>query len=245
MPLVGTKEMFKKAYEGGYAIGAFNVNNMEIVQGITEAAAELNSPVILQASAGARKYAKGPYLRHLVLAALEVNDIPVALHLDHGPDFETCKACIDDGFTSVMYDGSVLSFDENMAMERQFHYEPLNDILFYEQSEIIREAAKKEDCVIVGRCANYILRENPQCRSVFIYAPLEARIRTIRARTGLDARGAEQLIKRVDKQRKYYYENYTEQKWGRKEGFDLGIDSSRFTDEQILEILSALYRTIE
>ena len=137
------------------------------------------------------------------------------------------------------------TFDENMAMERQFHYEPLNDILFYEQSEIIREAAKKEDCVIVGRCANYILRENPQCRSVFIYAPLEARIRTIRARTGLDARGAEQLIKRVDKQRKYYYENYTEQKWGRKEGFDLGIDSSRFTDEQILEILSALYRTIE
>ena len=137
------------------------------------------------------------------------------------------------------------TFDENMAMERQFHYEPLNDILFYEQSEIIREAAKKEDCVIVGRCANYILREHPQCRSVFIYAPLEARIRTIRARTGLDARGAEQLIKRVDKQRKYYYENYTEQKWGRKEGFDLGIDSSRFTDEQILEILSALYRTIE
>ena len=106
MPLVGTKEMFKKAYEGGYAIGAFNVNNMEIVQGITEAAAELNSPVILQASAGARKYAKGPYLRHLVEAALEVNDIPVALHLDHGADFETCKACIDDGFTSVMFDGS-------------------------------------------------------------------------------------------------------------------------------------------
>ena len=100
MPLVGTKEMFKKAYEGGFAIGAFNINNMEIVQGITEAAAELNSPVILQASAGARKYAKGPYLRHLVEAALEVNDIPIALHLDHGPDFETCKACIDDGFTS-------------------------------------------------------------------------------------------------------------------------------------------------
>ena len=106
MPLVGTKEMFKKAYEGGFAIGAFNINNMEIVQGITEAAAELNSPVILQASAGARKYAKGPYLRHLVEAALEVNDIPIALHLDHGPDFETCKACIDDGFTSVMFDGS-------------------------------------------------------------------------------------------------------------------------------------------
>ena len=119
MPLVGTKEMFKKAYEGGYAIGAFNVNNMEIVQGITEAAAELNSPVILQASAGARKYAKGPYLRHLVLAALEVNDIPVALHLDHGPDFETCKACIDDGFTSVMYDGSKYEFKENIKRTQE------------------------------------------------------------------------------------------------------------------------------
>ena len=111
--------MFKKAYEGGYAIGAFNVNNMEIVQGITEAAAELKSPVILQASAGARKYAKGPYLRHLVLAALEVNDIPVALHLDHGPDFETCKACIDDGFTSVMYDGSKYEFKENIKRTQE------------------------------------------------------------------------------------------------------------------------------
>ena len=119
MPLVGTKEMFKKAYEGGYAIGAFNVNNMEIVQGITEAAAELNSPVILQASAGARKYAKGPYLRHLVEAALEVNDIPIALHLDHGPDFETCKACIDDGFTSVMYDGSKYDFKENIKRTQE------------------------------------------------------------------------------------------------------------------------------
>ena len=119
MPLVGTKEMFKKAYEGGYAIGAFNVNNMEIVQGITEAAAELNSPVILQASAGARKYAKGPYLRHLVEAALEVNDIPVALHLDHGADFETCKACIDDGFTSVMFDGSHYDFKENIKRTQE------------------------------------------------------------------------------------------------------------------------------
>ncbi|MGN0398585.1 MAG: AAA family ATPase [Blautia sp.] len=136
------------------------------------------------------------------------------------------------------------AFDENMAMERQFHYEPLNDILFHAQSEIIQEAAEKEDCVIVGRCANHILREYPGCRSVFIYAPLEERIRTIRARTGLDAKGAEQLIKRVDKQRKYYYENYTDQKWGRNEGFDLGIDSSRFTDEQMLKILVSLYRTI-
>mgnify|MGYP000025402134 CR=1 FL=1 len=119
MPLVGTKEMFKKAYEGGFAIGAFNINNMEIVQGITEAAAELNSPVILQASAGARKYAKGPYLRHLVEAALEVNDIPIALHLDHGPDFETCKSCIDDGFTSVMFDGSHYDFKENIKRTKE------------------------------------------------------------------------------------------------------------------------------
>jgi len=119
MPLVGTKEMFKKAYEGGYAIGAFNVNNMEIVQGITEAAAELKSPIILQCSAGARKYAKHEYLVHLVKAALEVNDIPIALHLDHGADFETCKSCIDGGFTSVMIDGSHYSFKENIEVTKK------------------------------------------------------------------------------------------------------------------------------
>ena len=119
MPLVGTKEMFKKAYEGGFAIGAFNINNMEIVQGITEAAAELNSPVILQASAGARKYAKGPYLRHLVEAALEVNDIPIALHLDHGPDFETGKSCIDYGLTSVRCDCSKYEFKENIKRTQE------------------------------------------------------------------------------------------------------------------------------
>ncbi len=119
MPLVGTKEMFKKAYEGGYAIGAFNVNNMEIVQGITEAAAELNSPIILQCSAGARKYAKHEYLVHLVKAALEVSDIPIALHLDHGADFETCKSCIDGGFTSVMIDGSHHPFKENIEVTKK------------------------------------------------------------------------------------------------------------------------------
>lgn len=102
------------------------------------------------------------------------------------------------------------SFDENMAMERQFHYEPLNDVLFHVQTEIIEEAAGKEDCVIVGRCANYILRDKPDCRSVFIYAPMESRVKTIRARTVWDERGAEQLIKKVDKQRKYYYNNYTD-----------------------------------
>ncbi|MGM9539727.1 class II fructose-1,6-bisphosphate aldolase [Anaerovibrio sp.] len=120
MPLVGTKEMFKKAYEGGYAIGAFNVNNMEIVQGITDAAAELRSPVILQCSAGARKYANHQYLVHLVKAALEVHpDLPVALHLDHGADFETCKSCIDGGFTSVMIDGSHHSFEDNIAVTKK------------------------------------------------------------------------------------------------------------------------------
>lgn len=120
MPLVGTTEMFKKAYEGGYAIGAFNVNNMEIVQGITDAAAELHAPVILQASAGARKYANHQYLMHLVKAATEVHpDLPVAMHLDHGPDFETCKSCIDGGFTSVMIDGSSKSFEENIELTKK------------------------------------------------------------------------------------------------------------------------------
>lgn len=136
------------------------------------------------------------------------------------------------------------SFDENMAMERQFHYEPLNDVLFNAQSEIIEEAAKREDCVIVGRCANYILRDKTDCRSVFIYAPMEERIKTIRARTVWDEKGAEQLIKKVDKQRKYYYNNYTDEKWGSMKGYDLCLDNSRFTREQILEILVALYNTI-
>jgi fructose-bisphosphate aldolase class II len=111
--------MFKKAYEGGYAIGAFNVNNMEIVQGITGAAAELNSPIILQCSAGARKYANSHYLVHLVKAALEINDIPIALHLDHGADFDICKSCIDDGFTSVMIDGSHYDFKENIELTKK------------------------------------------------------------------------------------------------------------------------------
>ena len=119
MPLVTTTEMFKKAYEGGYAIGAFNVNNMEIVQGITEAAGELNSPLILQVSAGARKYANHTYLVKLVEAALIENDIPIALHLDHGADFEICKSCIDGGFTSVMIDGSHLPFEENIELTRR------------------------------------------------------------------------------------------------------------------------------
>jgi fructose-bisphosphate aldolase class II len=114
MALVTTKEMFKKAYEGHYAIGAFNVNNMEIVQGITEAANELRSPVILQVSKGARAYANHTYLVKLVEAAVQETDIPIALHLDHGPDFETCKSCIDGGFTSVMIDFSSHPYEENI-----------------------------------------------------------------------------------------------------------------------------------
>ena len=119
MPLVTTTEMFQKAYEGGYAIGAFNVNNMEIVQGITEAAKEVNSPLILQVSAGARKYAKHGYLMKLVEAAVEDTGLPIALHLDHGEDFAICKACIDGGFTSVMIDGSKHSFEDNIALTRK------------------------------------------------------------------------------------------------------------------------------
>lgn len=119
MPLVTTTEMFKKAYDGGYAIGAFNVNNMEIVQAITEAADELKSPIILQCSSGARKYAKHAYLVHLVKAALEETNIPIALHLDHGGDFEICKQCIDGGFTSVMIDGSSLSYEDNIAVSKK------------------------------------------------------------------------------------------------------------------------------
>jgi len=119
LPLVTTKEMFKKAYEGGYAIGAFNVNNMEIIQGITEAAKEVNAPLILQVSAGARKYAKHTYLMKLIEAAVIETDLPIAVHLDHGDSFEICKACIDGGFTSVMIDASHLPFEENIKLTKQ------------------------------------------------------------------------------------------------------------------------------
>jgi len=119
MPLVTTKDMFKKAYEGKYAIGAFNVNNMEIIQGIVEAAVEEKSPIILQVSAGARKYARPIYLKKLVEAAIEDTDIPIVLHLDHGESFEICKACIDDGFTSVMIDGSKYPFEQNVELTKK------------------------------------------------------------------------------------------------------------------------------
>ena len=119
MPLVNSKEILKKAYEGGYAVGGFNVNNMEIIQAITEAAKLENSPVILQVSAGARKYAKHGYLVKLVEAAVEDTDLPIVLHLDHGDSFEICKACIDGGFTSVMIDGSKYSLEENIALTKK------------------------------------------------------------------------------------------------------------------------------
>ena len=119
MPLVNTAEMFKKAYHGGYAIGAFNVNNMEIIQGITEAAQEVNAPLILQVSSGARKYANHTYLVKLVEAAVIETGLPIALHLDHGDSFELCKSCIDGGFTSVMIDASSKPFEENIALTRK------------------------------------------------------------------------------------------------------------------------------
>ncbi len=119
MSLVTTKEMFKKSMEEKFAIGAFNINNMEFVQAIMDAASEENSPVILQTSSSAIKYARIPYLKNMILAGLEEHDIPVALHLDHGPDFETCKLCIDNGYTSVMIDGSKYDFEKNVELTKQ------------------------------------------------------------------------------------------------------------------------------
>lgn len=119
MALVTSKEMFRKAYEGNYAVGAFNVNNMEIIQGIVDAAKQENAPLILQVSAGARKYANPIYLRKLVEAAIEDTGLDIVLHLDHGDDFEICKSCIDGGFSSVMIDGSRLPFEENIALTKR------------------------------------------------------------------------------------------------------------------------------
>jgi fructose-bisphosphate aldolase class II len=119
MPLITSTELFEKAYEGKYAIGAFNVNNMEIIQGIVEAAKEEKAPLILQVSAGARKYANPIYLRKLVEAAIEDSDLPIVLHLDHGEDFDICKQCVDDGFTSVMIDASHRPFEENVEITKR------------------------------------------------------------------------------------------------------------------------------
>ena len=154
MPLVTTKEMFKKAYEGHYAIGAFNVNNMEIVQGITEAAKELNAPLILQCSAGARKYAKHQYLVHLVQAAIDDTGLPIALHLDHGADFETCKSCIDGGFTSVMFDGSHYSFKENIEKTKEVvEYAHAHGVVV--EAELGQLAGIEDDVKVAAHEAHY------------------------------------------------------------------------------------------
>jgi len=146
--------MFKKAYEGGYAIGAFNVNNMEIVQGITEAAKELNSPLVLQVSAGARKYASHTYLMKLVEAALEETNLPLALHLDHGDTFEICKSCIDGGFSSVMIDGSHHSFEENIRLTRQVvEYAHANGAVV--EGELGRLAGVEDDVNVSEEDASY------------------------------------------------------------------------------------------
>ena len=155
MPLVTTKDMFAKAYNGGYAIGAFNVNNMEIVQGITEACREEHAPVILQVSKGARAYASHTYLVKLVEAAVEeCPDIPIALHLDHGPDFETCKSCIDGGFTSVMIDASSKPFAENIEITRKV-VEYAHDHGVVVEAELGTLAGIEDDVKVQEGCASY------------------------------------------------------------------------------------------
>ena len=159
MPLVNTRDMFKRAYEGGYAIGAFNVNNMEIIQGIMEGATAEKSPVILQVSAGARKYANHTYLMKLIEAAVETSGLPIAVHLDHGPDFETCKSCIDGGFTSVMVDGSHLSFEENIALTRRV-VEYAHDRNITVEAELGRLAGVEDDIKVSHEDSSYTRPED-------------------------------------------------------------------------------------
>ena len=154
MALVTTPEMFKKAYAGGYAIGAFNINNMEIVQAITEAAAEAKSPVILQVSAGARKYAKHEYLMALAKAAIADSGVDLALHLDHGADFEICKACIDGGFTSVMIDGSHHTFEDNIAVTKKVvEYAHAHGVVV--EGELGRLAGVEDDVKVSAEDSSY------------------------------------------------------------------------------------------
>ena len=154
MPLVTSKEMFEKAYKGGYAIGAFNVNNMEIIQGITEAAAELKAPLILQVSKGARAYANRTYLMKLVEAAVIETGLPICLHLDHGDSFEICKSCIDDGFTSVMIDASSKPFAENIALTRQV-VEYAHDHGVVVEAELGTLAGIEDDVKVAAGAASY------------------------------------------------------------------------------------------
>ena len=161
MPLVTSTDMFKKAYEGGYAIGAFNVNNMEIIQGITEAAKEERAPLILQVSAGARKYAKHVYLMKLIEAALIDTDLPIVVHLDHGEDFEVCKSCIDGGFTSVMIDGSKHSFEENIRLTKQV-VDYAHDKGVVVEGELGRLAGVEDDVNVSAEDASYTRPEQVQ-----------------------------------------------------------------------------------
>lgn len=154
MSIVTSKEMFKKAYEGGYAIGAFNVNNMEIIQGITEAAKETNAPLILQVSAGARKYANHTYLMKLIEAADIETGVPICVHLDHGDSFEICKSCIDGGFSSVMIDGSHLSFEENVKLTKQV-VEYAHDRGVVVEGELGRLAGIEDDVNVSSEDASY------------------------------------------------------------------------------------------
>lgn len=146
MPLTGPKAMFERAYKEGYAVGAFNVNNMEIIQGIAQAGAEEKAPLILQVSAGARKYAGQAYIVKLIEAALTETDLPVVLHLDHGSDFEICKSCIDGGFTSVMIDGSHLPYEDNIALTKRV-VECAHDRGVWVEAELGRIEGVEEDVV--------------------------------------------------------------------------------------------------
>ena len=161
MPLVTTTEMFKKAYDGGYAIGAFNVNNMEIVQGITEAAKEVNAPLILQVSKGARAYANHTYLIKLVEAAIIETGLPICLHLDHGDSFEICKSCIDGGFTSVMIDASSKPFAENIALTRQV-VEYAHDHGVVVEAELGALAGIEDDVKVSAEESHYTHPEEPR-----------------------------------------------------------------------------------
>ncbi|MBR0215785.1 MAG: class II fructose-bisphosphate aldolase, partial [Clostridia bacterium] len=161
MAIVTTTEMFKKAYEGHYAIGAFNVNNMEIIQGLTEAGKECNAPLILQVSAGARKYAKHVYLMKMIEAAVADTDLPIAVHLDHGPDFETCKSCIDGGFSSVMIDKSGLPIEENIKITRQV-VEYAHDHGVVVEAELGTLAGVEDEVKVAAEDSSYTRPEDVQ-----------------------------------------------------------------------------------
>ncbi|SDK08736.1 class II fructose-1,6-bisphosphate aldolase [Natronincola ferrireducens] len=164
MPLVTSRELFKRAYDGKFAIGAFNVNNMEIIQGIVDAAKEEKSPLILQVSAGARKYANPTYLKKLVEAAVEDSGLPIVLHLDHGEDFEICKQCIDDGFTSVMIDASHHPFEENIAITKQVvEYAHSKGVVV--EAELGRLAGVEDDVNVSAKDATYT---DPQQAAEFV-----------------------------------------------------------------------------